>query len=92
MPEPVLDRAKVLVQQLANADIAQNAKDIALNTQKGEDIFKVAETQTQMTFSDMLTEDEIISEIENLNLGEMTPLEGLNYLNELQQRLKNRLD
>jgi len=92
VPEPVLDRAKILVQQLANADIAQNAKDIALNTQKGEDIFKVAETQTQMTFSDMLTEDEIISEIENLNLGEMTPLEGLNYLNELQQRLKNRLD
>ena len=32
------------------------------------------------------------AKIENLNLGEMTPLEGLNYLNELQQRLKNRLD
>ena len=80
------------MQQLANADIAQNAKDIALNTSKGEDIFKVAETPTQMTFGDILTEEEIISEIENLNLGEMTPLEGLNYLNELQQRLKNRLD
>ena len=39
-----------------------------------------------------VTEDEIIAEIENLNLGEMTPLDGLNYLNELQQRLKNRLD
>ena len=91
VPEPVLDRAKVLVQQLANADIATNAKDIALNT-KGEDIFNVAETQTQMTFGDLVTEDDIIAEIEALNLGEMTPLEGLNYLNELQQRLKNRLD
>jgi DNA mismatch repair protein MutS len=86
-----LDRAKVVVQQMANDDIAPNAKDLAHNT-KGEDILNVAETQTQMTFDDLVTEDDIIAEIEALNLGEMTPLEGLNYLNELQQRLKNRLD
>ena len=49
-------------------------------------------TPNELSSSNDYSIDDIIAEIEALNLGEMTPLEGLNYLNELQQRLKNRLD
>ena len=53
---------------------------------------------TSFTFSVITDEDikttgqfkKIIKEIEELNLGEMTPIEGLNYLFKLQNQLKNR--
>ena len=44
----------------------------------------------QMTLFDAVNENEIIKEIQELNLGEMTPIEGLNYLFKLQNQLKNR--
>ena len=43
-----------------------------------------------MTLFDTINGNEIIKEIEELNLGEMTPIEGLNYLFKLQNQLKNR--
>ena len=43
-----------------------------------------------MTLFDAVNENEIIKEIKELNLGEMTPIEGLNYLFKLQNQLKNR--
>lgn len=43
-----------------------------------------------MTLFAAMNENAIISEIEELNLGEMTPIDGLNYLYKLQNQLKNR--
>lgn len=43
-----------------------------------------------MTLFDTVNENEIIKEIQDLDLGEMTPIEGLNYLFKLQNQLKNR--
>ena len=49
----------------------------------------------KMKPSDFMTESskrtpEQKKEIQELNLGEMTPIEGLNYLFKLQNQLKNR--
>ena len=43
-----------------------------------------------MTLFDAINENEIIQEIQEINLGSMTPIEGLNYLFKLQNQLKNR--
>ena len=93
VPDSVLNRAKQLVVELSNADISAKAKDIAAGLQPGSNVLPGINDDAeahQMTLFDTINGDEIIKEIEELNLGEMTPIEGLNYLYKLQNQLKNR--
>lgn len=93
IPESVLNRAKELVLELSNADITMRAKEIAANMQPGNSVLPTAEDDMeihQMSLFDTVREDEIISEIQELDLGSMTPIDGLNYLYKLQNRLINR--
>ena len=43
-----------------------------------------------MTLFAAMNENDIVQEIEELNLSEMTPIDSLNYLYKLQNQLKNR--
>ncbi|MFQ9515449.1 MAG: DNA mismatch repair protein MutS [Eubacterium sp.] len=93
VPESVLNRAKELVNELSNADITIRAKDIAASMQPGNNILPAINDDLethQMTLFDAVSEDDIIKEIQEMDLGEMTPIEGLNYLYKLQNQLKNR--
>lgn len=93
VPDSVLNRAKELVNELSNADITIRAKDIAANMQPGNNVLPTMNDDLethQMTLFDAVSEDDIIKEIQELDLGEMTPIEGLNYLYKLQNQLKNR--
>ena len=93
VPESVLNRAKELVVELSNADITTRAKDIAAGLQLGSNVLPGMNDDLeahQMTLFAAMNENAIISEIEELNLGEMTPIDGLNYLYKLQNQLKNR--
>lgn len=93
VPESVLNRAKELVVELSNADITTRAKDIAAGLQPGNNVLPGINDDLeahQMTLFATINENDIISEIEELNLGEMTPIDGLNYLYKIQNQLKNR--
>lgn len=93
VPESVLNRAKELVVELSDADITARAKDIAAGLQPGNHVLPGVNDDLeahQMTLFAAINENDIISEIEELNLGEMTPIDGLNYLYKLQNQLKNR--
>ena len=93
VPDSVLNRAKELVAELSNADITAKAKNIAASLQPGTNVLPSINDDLeahQMTLFDAVNENEIIKEIQELNLGEMTPIEGLNYLFKLQNQLKNR--
>ena len=46
----------------------------------------------QMSFFDTVKDDDIIRELGELNLAQMTPIDALNTLYRLQNRLKNRWD
>ena len=87
----VLDRAKELTEQLLEADITTKVKDIAEN---GKNIARsVSEEKTaykQMSLFDSLENNEISDEIKELDLANMTPLDALNKLYELQKRIKNQ--
>ncbi len=43
-----------------------------------------------MTLSDTLKDDDIIGELRDMDLGNFTPIEALNRLYELQNKVKNR--
>lgn len=93
VPDSVLNRAKELVIELSNADITTRAKDIAAGLQPGNNVLPGVNDDLeahQMTLFAAINENDIIKEIEELNLGEMTPIDGLNYLYKLQNQLKNR--
>ena len=93
VPESVLNRAKELVNELSNADITVKAKEIAANLQPGNNVLPTINDDLeahQMTLFDTVREDDIIKKLQEIDLGTMTPIDGLNYLYKLQNQLKNR--
>ncbi|MGN0318821.1 MAG: DNA mismatch repair protein MutS [Lachnospira sp.] len=95
VPDSVLNRAKELVTELSDADISQKAKDIAQYSKKLEKMHdnykKVDDLEVkQMSLFDTVKDDEIITEISNLDISTMTPIDALNTLYRLQGKAKNR--
>ena len=95
VPENVLNRAKELVVELSDADISQKAKDIAQYSKKVEKMNdrykKVNELEVkQMTLFDTVKDDDIIKDIKELDISNMTPIDALNILYKLQGKVKNR--
>ena len=95
VPDSVIARAKQLVTELSDADISQKAKDIAqyskmldkLNREyRKVDVLEVK----QMSLFDTLSDNDIVEEIKNMDIGHMTPIDALNTLYKLQGKIKNR--
>ena len=75
---------------LAN-DITETVKNISVesgNHKKRERLDEV--DLAQMSLFDTVKDDDIIEELRNVDIGTMTPLDALNKLNELQNKVKNR--
>ena len=96
VPEQVIVRAKELVEELSSADIATKAREIALesaNVSPGQRkvVTKPDEVDlNQMTLYDTVKSEDIMREIEELHINEITPVEALNILSRMQGKLKNR--
>ena len=95
VPEKVISRAKVLVEELSDADIASRAKEIAaLNAAAGNKkrVAKPDEVDSnQLSMFEAVKDDTIIEQIKELDLGHMTPIDALNTLYQLQSKVKNRI-
>ncbi len=95
VPDEVIERAKKLVVELSDADISLKAKDVSQYSKKkekmNEEYKKVDELEVhQMSLFDAVGNDEIISELKELNISNMTPIDALNVLYKLQEKAKNR--
>ncbi len=86
VPNSVIVRANEIADLLSENDVTQKVKDIYV---KGSDIIE-SYTQGQLTIFDYHGNDDIISEIKEINLNAITPLEALNKLCLLQKKAKNR--
>lgn len=93
VPDTVILRAKEIVEELVSADITIKTREIAQysnistkNTTTRPDEVELS----QMTLFDTVKDDDIIEEIKNLDISVMTPIDALNVLNRLQNKLKNR--
>ena len=96
VPDSVIARAKELVEELSSADITARAKEIAAGSQvppAHRAVPKPDEVDMlQMSLFDTVKDDDIIRELGDLELARMTPIDALNTLYRLQNRLKNRWD
>ena len=92
LPDTVIDRAKEIVNELVNNDITEIVRNISVDTtskrRKKEHLDEV--DLSQMSLFDTLSDDNIIDELKNVDIGNMTPLDALNKLYELQNKVKNR--
>lgn len=89
VPESVTDRAKEIVEQLLLHDISKAAAGIEVHQPLSNPLMDDVD-MTQMSLFDTVTDEAIAEELMNLKLSNMTPLEALNKLYELQNKLKNR--
>lgn len=93
IPETVIERAKEIVADLSDADISARAKEIALASRpakKNKDFDSESVDATQISLFDTVKDDDVLSEIKQLDVQNMTPLDALNTLFKLQNKLKNR--
>ncbi len=99
VPERVIQRAKELVEELSDADIAQRAREVARNSlnslgskPSGKRVPKPDDVDAnQLTLFDTVREDDIIKDLQEMDIGRMTPMDALNTLYKWQNLLKNRL-
>lgn len=94
VPDTVIVRAKELLSELSDADITVKAREIAegnSNIAQRKVVPKPDEVDLQqMSLFDTVKDDDIIKELGDLELGNLTPIDALNTLYRLQTKLKNR--
>lgn len=93
VPDMVIERAKELAEELTNADItvhvqggdAEGQKARKTKTQKYDQV-----DMDQMSLFDTVSDSDVLKELQELEVSTMTPLDALNTLYRLQNKLKNR--
>ena len=89
VPDSVIERAKQLAEELSTADITAAVKDITSGSQKKKVVYDEVDL-AQMSLFETVKDTDIIDEIKKLELGTMTPLEALNFLYNMQNKINNR--
>ncbi|MBE5963493.1 MAG: DNA mismatch repair protein MutS [Lachnospira sp.] len=91
VPDSVIVRAKELVEELSDADISQKAKEIAGNSKNKKKQKPIEEIEMeQFSLFDTVKDDDIITELKELDISNLTPIDAMNELYRLQNKLKNR--
>ena len=92
VPDPVIERAKEIAEELSYADITTRVKDIASGGRETKKKAKKYDEvdMAQMSLFDTVRDDDVLEEIKNLDVSHLTPIDALNTLYQLQNKLKNR--
>ena len=94
VPDSVIKRAKEIVEELSANDITEIAKNLTVRKSATQHKKKKAQPDTldleQISLFDTVKDDDIIEELRSVDISSMTPLEAMNKLNELQNKVKNR--
>ena len=92
VPDNVIERAKEISEELNDADILVNARRIAENGTKAYNtqVLKQDIEAEQISLFDTVNDSDILKELESIDIGNMTPVDALNALYRLQNKIKNR--
>ena len=91
VPDSVIERAKEIVEELIANDITGVTRTLSVDGGAKKKKEKLDEVDlTQMSLFDTVRDDDIIEELRNVDVGNLTPIEALNKLYELQNKVKNR--
>ena len=83
IPHPVIDRAKRILYKIEQGDYNSSGSRGLINGDKS-----TAKGPVQLDLFGK-TENKLITELTQADISRMTPLEALNFLNELQEKLKS---
>ncbi|MBE5996860.1 MAG: DNA mismatch repair protein MutS [Lachnospiraceae bacterium] len=91
VPEAVLSRAKEIVEQLSDADITEAVKTVTGKKGGRRKAIHYDDVDLQqMTLFDAATDEDVLRELDGIDISNLTPVEALNVLYKLQNKLKNR--
>lgn len=93
VPELVIDRAREIVNQLSDNDITDKVQQIAVNHggQVNKKPVKYDEADLeQISLFDTVKDEDVLEELKGIDVTTLTPLDALNTLYRLQNKLKNR--
>ncbi|HJD27912.1 MAG TPA: DNA mismatch repair protein MutS, partial [Candidatus Blautia avicola] len=93
VPDSVINRAKELVEELVSADITSTVKDIASEGKKTKTKQPVHYDEVdmeQISLFDTVKDDDVLEELKSIKIDELRPVDALNVLYRLQNKLKNR--
>ena len=95
LPDLVIDRAKELLEQLTDSDITERIQSI--ETKAGQGSGKTGKVKHyddvdlgQMSLFETVSDTDVLRELEQIDISNLTPLDALNTLYRLQTELKNR--
>ena len=89
VPDSVINRAKELVEELSDADITAAVKDLTAPKKKQKIVYDQVD-MAQMSLFDTVQDNDIVDEIRDLDMTHLTPMEAMNILYNLQNKIKNR--
>jgi DNA mismatch repair protein MutS len=92
VPDMVIDRAKVIVNQLMDNDIIEKVQSIAIEGRSEyKKVKKYDEVDLeQISLFDTVKDEDILKELDEIDISNLTPLDALNTLYRLQNMRKNR--
>lgn len=95
VPSLVIDRAKEIVEELVNEDITIRVSEIAgkdATPKQGKKKAKKYDEVDLAQFSlfDTVKDDDVLEELKNIDVSNLTPIDALNTIYRLQNKLKNR--
>ncbi len=92
VPDSVIARAKEIVNELIDVDITNRIRDISVQT--GEPAKKTKRYDevdlAQMSLFDTVKDDDVLEELKAIDVSNLTPMDALNTIYRLQNKLKNR--
>lgn len=91
VPDMIIGRAKEIVEQLSDNDITEKVQSIDVHVPSEKKLPKYDEVDlTQMSLFDTVRDEDVLKELKELDLGNLTPLDAINVLYRLQNQLNNR--
>lgn len=95
VPDLVINRAKEIVEELVDGDVTARVSEIAARgpqkpRKRGRSRKYDEVDLAQFSLFDTVQDDDVLEELKNIDVGNLTPVDALNTIYRLQNKLKNR--
>lgn len=92
VPDMVIDRAREIVEQLSDNDITEKVQSITVDvkTEKKKAVSYDEVDLEQISLFDTVKDEDVLNELKEIDISNLTPMDAMNTLYRLQNKLKNR--
>ena len=92
VPDIVINRAKEIVAELCDNDITEKIQNITVGVKNDSKKFVLPKDEDldQLSLFDTVKDEDIINEIKELDISNLTPIDALNTLDRFKRKLLNR--